>query len=154
MEESLKILMLEDSPEDTELISRVLQKSGMKFSRKVVDTQTEFEEALAAFRPNVILSDHGIPQFNSKEALNISRRAGLECPFILVTGTVSEEFAAQCIVDGADDYILKGNLTRLPSSINNALLKEDRKLPARRLLSSYSIPMKSLILLSIKPRMT
>ncbi|HEV8515866.1 MAG TPA: hybrid sensor histidine kinase/response regulator, partial [Cyclobacteriaceae bacterium] len=90
-------------------------------------TQAEFVASLRDFQPDVILSDHSLPQFNSAEALKICRRAGLQIPFILVTGTVSEEFAVTCLKMGADDYVLKANLTRLPSAIATALKKREEE---------------------------
>jgi CheY-like chemotaxis protein len=59
-----------------------------------VDTQNEFIAGIRDLEPDVILADHLLPQFNSSAALKICRSAGLQIPFILVTGTVSEEFAA------------------------------------------------------------
>jgi signal transduction histidine kinase len=83
------------------------------------------------------LSDHGLPQFNSIEALRICLKERSFAPFILVTGTVSEEFAVTCLKMGADDYILKSNLSRLPSAIRVALKGrrlETLKREARRAL--------------------
>jgi signal transduction histidine kinase len=121
MENELKILMLEDIEEDVGLIERTLNKQGISFISKRVDTREEFIQALEYFAPDVILSDHALPQFNSLEALTICRKQHVEVPFILVTGTVSEEFAVSCLKQGADDYVLKSNLVRLPSAIQNAL---------------------------------
>jgi hypothetical protein len=125
--EPLKILILEDVPEDAGLVERTLRKEGISFSLSRVDTQEEFIESLRKLEPDVILSDHSLPQFNSAEALKICRRVGLQIPFILVTGTVSEEFAVNCLKMGADDYVLKANLTRLPSAIITALKKREEE---------------------------
>jgi signal transduction histidine kinase len=131
MNNKLKILMLEDERDDAELIGRSMIKSGMSFESKRVDTKEDFAEAINSFSPDVILSDHSLPQFNSLEALKICKQKGLSIPFILVTGTVSEEFAVTCLKEGADDYLLKSNLVRLPLAIQNALkqkeLQEQRK---------------------------
>lgn len=131
MKNKLKILMLEDVRDDAELIGRSMIKSGMLFESKRVDTKEDFSEALKSFRPDVILSDHSLPHFNSLEALKVCKQTGLSIPFILVTGAVSEEFAVTCLKEGADDYLLKSNLVRLPSAIQNALkqreLQEQRK---------------------------
>lgn len=121
MEKELKILMLEDLEDDVGLIERTLRKQGIQFVSKRVDTRDEFVQALGEFDPDVILSDHALPQFNSLEALTICRNQHIDIPFILVTGTVSEEFAVSCLKQGADDYVLKSNLVRLPSAIQNAL---------------------------------
>lgn len=121
MEKELKILMLEDVQDDVGLIERTLRKQGVNFTSKRVDTHDEFVHALDDYNPDVILSDHALPQFNSIEALTICRKMHNDVPFILVTGTVSEEFAVHCLKEGADDYVLKSNLVRLPSAIKNAL---------------------------------
>lgn len=123
----MKILMLEDVEDDAGLIVRSIKKGGIDFEMKRVDTRDEFIDAIRHFRPDVILSDHSLPQFNSIEALKICRRVNLPAPFILVTGTVSEEFAVSCLKQGADDYVLKSNLTRLPSAIENALSQRELK---------------------------
>jgi signal transduction histidine kinase len=122
----LKILMLEDSRDDAGLIERTLRKDQIDFVTERVDTREDFNQSLLNFQPDVILSDHGMPAFNSIEALKICMKERKFAPFILVTGTVSEEFAATCLKLGADDYILKSNLSRLPSAILRAL--KERKL--------------------------
>jgi signal transduction histidine kinase len=122
----LKILMLEDSRDDAGLIERTLRKENLNFVTERVDTRDDFNKSLQRFQPDVILSDHGMPEFNSIEALKICTKERIFSPFILVTGTVSEEFAATCLKLGADDYILKSNLSRLPSAILRAL--KERKL--------------------------
>jgi signal transduction histidine kinase len=137
MEKELKILMLEDLQDDVGLIERTLNKQGIVFVGKRVDTREEFKDALTAFDPDVILSDHALPQFNSLEALTICQNQGMNIPFILVTGTVSEEFAVSCLKQGADDYVLKSNMVRLPSAIQNALRQrhhEDKRKKAETTL--------------------
>jgi PAS domain S-box-containing protein len=136
MSKELKILFLEDNEDDVVFIERELSKAGFTFVPLVVDTRPEFEDALRSFRPDVILSDHSLPEFNSAEALKVyqseKQKSQLHAPFILVTGAVSEEFAVQCIKDGASDYILKDRLKRLPSAINSALEKQRSKLDKKR----------------------
>ncbi len=117
----LKILHLEDSPADAELVGRCLKRENIHSEIKIVDSKVDFQNGLKYFDPDVILCDHSLPQFNSSEALKIVRVRKSETPFILVTGAVSEEFAVNIIKEGADDYILKRNLTRLPSAITSAL---------------------------------
>ena len=121
MERLLNILMLEDNREDAGLVERVLRKEKLQFTCLRVDTRDEFVHSLDSFKPDVILSDHSLPQFNSIEALKICQGKKLDVPFILVTGAVSEEFAVNCLKRGADDYVLKSNLSRLPLAIRYAL---------------------------------
>lgn len=127
MTKQLKILILEDSLDDVNLVERELRRAAIEYSSTVVSKKVEFENALSEVKPDVILSDHSLPSFNSLEALRLYKslqpKLNLIAPFILVTGSVSEEFAVQCIIEGADDYILKDRLKRLPSSIKNAVEK-------------------------------
>jgi signal transduction histidine kinase len=132
MDRDLRILMLEDLPEDIGLIEHVLRKEGIQFQSHYADTKEEYIRALEEFAPDVILSDHALPQFNSVEALSICRKNSLNIPFILVTGTVSEEFAVSCLKQGADDYVLKSNLVRLPSAIVNALKQRNVELKRKK----------------------
>lgn len=122
---TLKILSLEDLEEDFFLITHALKKSGIKFTAKRVDSKDEFSRALEEFGADVILCDHSLPQFNSNEALRIFHQRKLQIPFILVTGAVSEEFAVSSLKHGADDYVLKSNLARLPNVIENALKQKE-----------------------------
>jgi hypothetical protein len=117
----IKILFLEDTPADAELIERTLTSSGMRYSGTRAATKEEYLRKLHEFNPDVVLSDHSLPQFDSLGALAILKEQKRDIPFIIVTGTVSEEFAVQCLKEGADDYILKGNPLRLPSAIMHAL---------------------------------
>lgn len=121
--DELKILYLEDSEQDAELTSRLLHKAGIKFNVKLVDSRDEYKEALETYSPDIILADHSLFHFNSSEALRIFKEKNKRIPFILVTGTVSEEFAVNILKEGADDYLLKNNLTRLPNAILNSLEK-------------------------------
>lgn len=125
MKSTLKILSLEDLEDDFYLIVHALKKSGMDFIAKRVDRKEEFSNALDDFGADVILCDHSLPQFNSNEALRIFHQRKLQIPFILVTGAVSEEFAVSSLKHGADDYVLKSNLARLPNVIDNALKQKE-----------------------------
>jgi signal transduction histidine kinase len=121
MEKELRILILEDVEEDAVLVDYALKREKFVFTRIRVVTREQFTDALDSFSPDVILSDHSLPQFNSLEALKICQSKKMDIPFILVTGAVSEEFAVNCLKRGADDYVLKTNLSRLPLAIRYAL---------------------------------
>ncbi|MDB5226723.1 MAG: domain S-box protein [Bacteroidota bacterium] len=123
MNEKLRILILEDEASDADIIKWELEKGKIQFESLVVETRTEFEIALGEFQPNIILSDHSLPAFNSLEALKLVRKMEVKIPFILTTGNVSEEYAVEVMRSGADDYILKDRLQRLPSAIKNVLEK-------------------------------
>jgi signal transduction histidine kinase len=117
----LQILLIEDIQEDMELMSMTLRKAGMRFKIKQVDTREEFVQALSDYNADIILSDHAIPQFNSLEALSMARRVKTDIPFIIVSGGVSENMAKTCIQQGANDYVLKSDIYRLPLAIQKAL---------------------------------
>src|SRR4051812_26997339 len=101
MESAVRILCLEDDQDDFDIMERVLKKSGLNYVSKRVDEQHEFLTSLKSFSPDVILSDHALPLFNSTEALKLTLESNANIPFILVTGAVSDEFAASCIKLGA-----------------------------------------------------
>src|SRR5215217_3364487 len=102
----LKILHLEDLPTDAELINRTLERSGLVYERLLVDNKVDYIKALSEFNPDIILSDHSLPAFNSFEALVLLKESKLNIPFILITATISEEFAVDVMKAGATDYIL------------------------------------------------
>lgn len=123
MRNTLKILHLEDVEFDADLVSRVLKKEKFVSEIKVVDTKEAYVQALIEFAPDVVLSDHTLPSFNSREALNIFLQSGMKIPFILVTATISEEYAVSVIKAGANDYIVKDHLEKLPEAIVNSIQK-------------------------------
>ncbi|MEO6316456.1 MAG: PAS domain S-box protein [Chitinophagaceae bacterium] len=123
MANKLRILHLEDLRSDELLVDNALKKSQLVFEKLVVETKIAFIKALQEFRPDVILSDHALPSFNSHDALEILDQSGLKIPFILITANISEEFAVDVIKRGADDYILKDRLQRLPTAITNSFEK-------------------------------
>jgi len=143
MKPSLKILMLEDSPGDAEIIQRLVKKGRKDCEFTVAADRETFLIALDEFQPDLILSDNSLPQFDATEALEITRKHSLSLPFILVTGTVSEEFAANVTRMGADDYILKDRLTRLPAAINTALARRNSEAAI-----NYSEEIRRLIMMS------
>src|SRR6266700_5946759 len=123
MSQPLKILHLEDLPADAEMIERQLNKSGIIFEKLLVSNKPSFVQALQHFQPDIILSDHSLPSFDSQEALDLVKNLGITVPFILVTSTVSEEYAVNIMKEGAWDYVLKDRLQRLPNAILSAISK-------------------------------
>ena len=109
--------MLEDSEADAEIVQRLLKKQHQDFEFMLAMDKNSYLRALDVFQPDVILADNSLPQFNATEALEIINQRAAGIAFILVTGTVSEEFAANITKLGADDYILKDRLARLPAAI-------------------------------------
>lgn len=128
----IKILMLEDSPSDAKLIQWQLKKDLVEFTPQVVGNKEDYIDAITSFAPDVILCDHSLPGFNSMEALKIAKELAEDIPFILVTGSVSEEYAVSIIKAGAEDYILKTNLARLSMAIISALRQKEAELRLRK----------------------
>jgi signal transduction histidine kinase len=147
MDRPLKILHLEDLSADAEMVARVLRKAKLLFDVRVVFDKPDFLRALREFRPDIILSDHSLPAFNSLEALKITREEGVLSPFILVTATVSEEYAVSVIKEGASDYILKDRLERLPNAVQNAL---DRRRTEEELVQQRDLQQKLIMETSIQ----
>jgi PAS domain S-box-containing protein len=121
--EILNILILEDIPIDAEMIDRELRSANMEHNTRRVASKSKFLKELESFSPDVVLADYSLPQFTGLEALKIVRERGTRIPFILVTGMKNEEIAVECLKEGADDYIMKSSLRRLPGAIQNALQK-------------------------------
>ena len=140
MRQRLKLLHLEDMPADAEMVERELRKANIQFEKLLVSSKEDFIRSLKEFSPDIILSDHSLPSFNSHEALSIVKEMGIKAPFILVTATVSEEYAVNIIKEGAYDYILKDRLQRLPNAVISAMyhyqLEEGRKQSIEILRSS------------------
>jgi PAS domain S-box-containing protein len=121
MKDTLKILFNEDVKTDAELIWWELKKSNIAFKELLVDNKKDYIEGLESFQPDLIISDYSLPQFTGMQALLIRNEMSPLTPFILVTGSNNETVAVDCMKAGADDYLLKDNLSRLGISVNNAI---------------------------------
>lgn len=121
MNESLRVLLVEDSEDDARLILRELKVSGLRATFLRVDTAPEMEAALERETWDVVLSDHNMPSFNALAALQLVQERKLDLPFIIVSGSIGEELVAHAMRAGAHDYILKRDLSRLVASILRAL---------------------------------
>jgi len=123
---ALRILFVEDNPLDTELTIRELEKSGYELEWQRVDTEPEFTQRLAHDPPDLIISDHVMPQFSSSEALRCLHESGLTIPFIVVSQAIGEEEAVKLMRAGVADYLLKDRMARLGEAVHHAL--EERRL--------------------------
>ncbi|MEW6301981.1 MAG: PAS domain S-box protein [Verrucomicrobiota bacterium] len=117
----MNILILEDDANDVEFVKRELRKSEFSCHVKHVETQEDFLDALARHRPDVILSDHGLPTFNGFEALALARQHCPEVPFIFVTGLMGEEKEIDTFESGGIEYVLKSQLSRLVPAVRRAV---------------------------------
>jgi diguanylate cyclase (GGDEF)-like protein len=127
----LKLVVVEDSVADAELLARYLAKAGLDCAINRVQTEPEFIEALYRDQPDLILSDFSLPNFSGLRALDLAVVHAPDTPFIYVSGTIGEERAIDALRRGATDYVLKSNLSRLSSSIERALREAELKLERR-----------------------
>ena len=118
---TIRILLAEDNPDDAALIQRELRHSGVDVTIRRVHSPEAFRAALDEVDPDIVLSDHSMPQFTAHDALKIARSARPQTPVIVVTGSLDEETAADYIKEGASDYVLKTHLARLPAALVGAL---------------------------------
>lgn len=119
-ERPLRLLMVEDRPEDAELMVRELRRAGFDPDWERVDTEAGYA---AGLRPelDIVLSDFSMPEFSGLRALEVLRERGLDIPFILVSGTIGEDIAVAAMRQGASDYLLKDRLTRLGPAVEHAI---------------------------------
>lgn len=120
----LLVLLLEDVAMDAELVEFELDRAGISADVRRVDSRDDYVRALGEFRPDIILSDFSLPQFDGMRALELARAWATTVPFIVVTGSINEETAVQCMKAGATDYVLKSNLARIGPAIRAALERE------------------------------
>lgn len=126
----LSVLILEDRESDAELMLHELRRAGFKPQWQRVETEQDY---LAHLHPalDVILADYTLPQFDALRALHLLQKRGLDIPFIVVTGSISEEVAVECMKQGAADYLLKDRLARLGPAVVQALkqrkLREEKR---------------------------
>lgn len=120
MTTSLRALILEDYPDDAELLVEELRRAGFEpVAERVVEEQA-FRQRLAS-RPDVVLADYTIPGFGASRALEIIHESQIDVPVIVLTGSVSDDAAVECMRQGAADYLLKDRLARLGPAVNHAL---------------------------------
>ncbi len=120
MTTALRVLLLEDNPSDAELVLAELRRSGFEPDSQQVDTESDYLAHLEPV-PDIILADYNLPGWDGLQALRLMQERGLDIPFILVTGTLGDELAAECVKKGADDFILKDRMARLGLAVENAL---------------------------------
>lgn len=128
----LRVLIIEDNQLDADLILRELRKGGFDPAGAVVETAGAFTREITANRPEIVLADYNLPQWTGLEALAILQREQLDIPLILVTGSLGDVKAVECIKRGATDYVLKDQLSRLAISVRRALQEKDQREQRKR----------------------
>jgi signal transduction histidine kinase len=128
MGKALRVLLVEDSDDDQELVARALRRGGYEPEIERVETAEAMGAALASGRWDVVLSDFSMPHFDAVAALRLLQQTGLDLPFIIVSGSVGEETAVAAMKAGAHDYVMKDNLARLVPAVE----REMREAEVRR----------------------
>ncbi|UQA58292.1 PAS domain S-box protein [Polyangium aurulentum] len=117
----IRILLVEDSEDDAALIARALVRAGLMIETERVESTAAMRAALARGGFDVVVSDYALPGWGALEALAIQREVAPDLPFLIVSGAIGEEVAVSAMRAGADDYVMKGQLTRLPAAVERAL---------------------------------
>jgi PAS domain S-box-containing protein len=117
----LRVLMVEDNPDDAELLRLALVREGYEVFHERVETGDAMRAMLAERPWDIVVSDFSLPTFDAPSALAVLRASGLDIPFLVVSGTVGEEAAVDALKSGAHDFMLKGKLARLGPAIERAL---------------------------------
>jgi two-component system, cell cycle sensor histidine kinase and response regulator CckA len=127
MKMTLRVLIVEDSRDDAELLLRALKKAGYQPSHALVQNAQAFRTLLTRQPWDLVVSDYVIPGFGGPAALQILQESSLEIPFIIVSGKIGEDVAVEALHSGANDYLLKDRLTRLGPAIDRALKEAAQK---------------------------
>src|SRR5437016_393055 len=136
----VRILVLEDNPSDAKLTLRKAKETGLEIAADVVANSQQFIRHFQSQSYDIVLGDYRLPDWTGLDAVRWLRSSGYGTPFILVTGTLGDELAVKCMKEGANDYVLKEKLERLPFAIHRALeesrLRQDRDRAERDLRHS------------------
>jgi two-component system cell cycle sensor histidine kinase/response regulator CckA len=128
----LRVLLIEDSPTDAKLLEHAMQRGGLDVFSRRVETADEMREALRQQEWDIVLSDYHLPQFSAPAALELLKQSGLDLPFIVVSGSMGEDSAVAAMRHGVNDYLTKGNLTRLIPTIERELREVQSRRERRR----------------------
>jgi len=128
----MRVLIVEDNPDDADLLLRELRRGGLEIVHERVETEAAMNAALDAHSWDLVIADFALPQFSGLAALALVQRRGMDLPFILVSGNVGEETAVAAMKAGASDYLMKGNLARLVPAVQRELRDAEVRREARR----------------------
>src|SRR5260221_6160255 len=132
MSRPLRVLILEDSENDAELLLRELRRQTYEPVHHRVETAQGMTEALDREPWSLVISDYPMPQFTAMHALEILKRRSMDLPFIIVSGTIGEETAAIAMKSGAHDFLTKGKLTRLGAAVERELRDAEERIEHRK----------------------
>src|SRR5438045_3341748 len=119
--EPLRLLLVEDSSDDAELILMALRRAGFEPACERVQTIQSLQSALARQTWDLVVSDYQLGAFTGRESLAVVQRSGQDIPFILVSGAVGEDVAVDSMIAGASDYVMKDKLVRLGPAVRREL---------------------------------
>jgi PAS domain S-box-containing protein len=145
MEKEIRILTVEDSPEDLELVQDRLKKDGINYSHLNVETRDDFIKGVNEFKPDIILSNFTLSGFDGLAAIELSKELSPLIPIIIVPGSIDKDTAVECINKGAEDSIIKENIMELglavKGALENKILKRERDLEKRilKLHRTYAV---------------
>ena len=126
MDNVVRILVVEDLPSDADLAKREITAALSSCVFEVVETQKDYLAAIERFQPDLIVSDFKLPHFDGLTAMKLAQQEAPMVPFIILTGSMNEETAVECMKAGAADYVIKEHIKRLGLAVVSAL---DRKTP-------------------------
>lgn len=133
MATSLRVLLIEDSKDDADLIVRELRRGNYTVACERVDTEAAVLEAVDREAWELVICDFSMPQFSGMDALKLLRARGVETPFIFVSGTIGEDMAVNALKEGAQDYVMKGNLKRLLPAVERELREAEQRRERQKL---------------------
>jgi two-component sensor histidine kinase len=142
VEQRIELLQVEDSPEDAELVVRLLERAGLQVHAQRVEEEEQMRQALAAQSWDLVIADYRLPRFSAPDALTLYRQAGLDIPFLVVSGTIGEAAAVSMMKAGAHDYLLKHQLDRLAPAVarelQEAAVRREKREAEAKLRIAYS----------------
>ena len=133
MKESINVLIIEDSKDDTELLVKYLENEGLAFTHKRVQAERSLKSALSGNSWDIVISDYVLPSFDGLEAYEVVREHDVDLPFIIVSGKIGEEQAVEAMRLGVNDYVMKANLRRLLPAIERAIADAEIRREHRRI---------------------
>lgn len=128
----LRILLVEDSDSDRDLMLHQLKRGGVDSEPDVIQTAEQFREKIRKNKYDIILADYRLPGWNGMETIELLRQEGLDIPVVLVSGALGELKAVECIKQGAADYVLNDHLARLPQAARRAIVEKQLRDENRR----------------------
>jgi PAS domain S-box-containing protein len=152
MKSLLRLLVVEDSEDDAELIVREVRRGGYKIEFERVETKSAMQQALGSGRWDIILSDYSMPKFSAMGALQVLNDSGLDIPFLVISGTIGEETAVTALKSGAHDFLLKDKLPRLIPAIERELRDAESRRSRREAELRYQLLVEQLpIIVYVNP---